>query len=250
MTGPAELAALLPAPLFLSGPQPCGYLPDRKATHLFTDPGPGLEPARYGRLLALGFRRSGAFLYRPHCFGCDACVPVRVPAGTFRPRRWARRTLERNRDLQRTLGPAAADAEHLDLYNRYLAWRHPGGTMACADAAEYRELLLAPWAETVELAFRLAGRLVAVAVTDRTADALSAVYTYYDPALAPRGLGTLAILEQLRLAREQGLPWVYLGYWIEGHAKMGYKARFRPLERLGPGGWVPLAPDRGGDGPR
>jgi arginine-tRNA-protein transferase len=126
------------------------------------------------------------------------------------------------------------------LYERYLRQRHPGGGMDEADASDFRRFLTAPWSPTLFLEMRLANRLVGVAVTDVCTNGLSAVYTFFDPDEHARSLGTFAILQQVALARRRGLPWVYLGFWIEGHPKMDYKRRFRPLQVRGTAGWAAM----------
>jgi len=126
------------------------------------------------------------------------------------------------------------------LYRRYLEARHPGGGMDDPSVEDFERFLTCPWSPTRFLELRQGGRLLGVAVTDVLPHGLSAVYTFYEPDLADRGLGTLAILEQIAWARREGLPHLYLGYWIAGHPKMHYKSRFRPLELLGPDGWREL----------
>jgi arginine-tRNA-protein transferase len=135
--------------------------------------------------------------------------------------------------------PGLTDERH-DLYARYLRARHPGGGMDDASDEDFSHFLASPWSPTVFLEFRLAGQLVAVAVTDVCETGLSAVYTFFEPDLPKRGLGTYAILRQIELTRTRELPHLYLGYWIEGHPKMGYKARFRGLQVLGADGWRTL----------
>lgn len=227
------------APLYLTGDHPCAYLPGRTARTLFLDPRAPMSPNLYGRMLAMAFRRSGVHVYRPACPGCHACVPVRIPVEEFTPDRSQRRNWERNgKDLTVRERPARFDPVHFDLYRAYLQHRHAESSMADATAESYEDFLLRPWGgDTVLLELRLADRLMGVAVTDRVERALSAVYTFFDPRLADRAPGTTAILCQIRRARELGLDWVYLGYWIEDCRKMRYKDRFRPVEALVDGTW-------------
>ncbi|MBK1702281.1 arginyltransferase [Thiococcus pfennigii] len=221
--------------LYLTGEQPCSYLPARQARSLFVDPLARLDGAHYRWLLAQGFRRSGRFVYRPACRGCRRCIAVRVPVAAFAPDRAQRRCARRNADLRIALRPAEFVPEHFALYRRYLATRHPDGKMAEGDANDFCRFLLDPWGGETELlelrtAAPRAGRLVAVAVTDVVPGALSAIYTFFDPDEAERSLGTFALLCQIAEARRRGLDQVYLGYWIEDCRKMRYKGRFRPLE--------------------
>ncbi|MFN2308562.1 MAG: arginyltransferase [Gammaproteobacteria bacterium] len=224
---------------FVTPPQPCPYLAGREATNLYADPD-RLDNRLYSRLAQLGFRRSGSQVYRPACIRCSACVPVRVPVAAFRPHRRDRRCLAENADLRPEWLTAHDSPEHFALYSRYLDARHPGGGMDHTTPEQYRQFLIGDWSDTGFLEVRLAGRLVAVAVTDRLEDGLSAVYTFYDPDLGARGLGNYCILRQIKQAQALRLPYLYLGYWVADAPKMAYKGRFRPLEVLGDGGWQAL----------
>ena len=229
--------------LFHTGLHECGYWPDRQARDLVLDPRDPRLADWYALALGWGFRRSGDIVYRPHCASCRACTPVRVPVDGFAPNRTQRRNLRRNADLVMRIYPAERTDEHVDLYRRYLSARHAGGGMDGHGAAEFEQFLVGRWSRTRFLEFRTSTRehtLLAVAVTDMTDDALSAVYTFYDPGEADRGLGTYAILRQLQWAAEEGRSHLYLGYWIAGHAKMDYKRRLRPLEAFDGRQWLPF----------
>ena len=231
--------------LYLTAEHACGYWPERQARDLVLDPGDPRLPMAYPFALGMGFRRSGRLIYRPHCLACHDCTPVRVPVAAFRPDRSQRRCLARNRDLQVAVVPASDSEETLALYVRYLQARHPDGGMATHDADDFRQFLLGDWPQVRFLEVRdgADGRLLAVAVTDQVAHALSAVYTFYAPEAGTRGLGTFAILQQLAWAAREGLDWLYLGYWIPGHPKMDYKRRFRPLEHYDGRSWRPMDED-------
>jgi arginine-tRNA-protein transferase len=232
-----------PAPrvrLFQTLPHPCGYFADRVAQNLVLDPAAPDLPELYALALTRGFRRAGGHVYRPQCPHCHACEPCRIVADAFVPDRSQRRCLARNRDLELAECEPGLNDERHALYARYLHARHPGGGMDDASREDFSQFLAAPWSPTVFLELRLHGTLVAVAVTDVCTTGLSAVYTFFDPDLPQRGLGTCAILHQVALARARGLPHVYLGYWIEHHPKMDYKRRFGALEVFGPDGWIPL----------
>jgi len=224
--------------LFQTLPHACGYYSGRTAQNLVIDPASPHLAQIYDVALAKGYRRAGGHVYRPYCQNCRACIAARIPAAAFVLDRSQRRTLKRNADLSQTLAPAVFRAEYFELYQRYLAARHAGGGMDDPEPEDFSRFLFTDWSPTRFLELRLGKRLVAVAVTDFASSGLSAVYTFYDPAMPARGLGTYAILRQIELARAHGLPHVYLGFWIAGHPKMDYKARFRPLELLGPQGWV------------
>lgn len=229
-----------PPKLLLTGEHPCPYLDDRLARNLVVDPAAIENAADHTAFSRIGFRRSGEFLYRPHCQGCSACVPIRVPAARFDWRRRFRRCLRRNEDLEAHVEPAAFTDEAFALYQRYQDVRHPGGPMADGDEHDYMGFIQSDWADTRLVHFRLEGRLVAVAVVDWLEDGLSAVYSFFDPDLASRSLGLYTILWQIRAAEERNLPYVYLGYWIQQSPKMAYKTDFRPAELLIEGHWQSL----------
>ena len=210
----------------------CSYLPGKLACSLYVDNEASLDAVTYSRLAEQGFRRSGDLVYRPNCRGCSACVPVRIPVARFAPNRSQLRSLRDNQDVAVIPKPAVYKDEHYRLFKRYLSSRHEDGGMADSSPEDYAGFLTSEWSETWFVEFRRQGALLAVAVVDRLDRGLSAVYTYFDPALGERGLGTLAVLWQIGEARRLGLDWVYLGFWIEDCRKMSYKDRFRPIEAL------------------
>lgn len=211
----------------------CSYLPGRQATTLFVDPQARITPTLYSELSLMGFRRSGDFLYRPHCNGCNACIPARIPVSRFRPRRRQRRTLRDNSDLVVTRETAQLTPEYYQLYARYIEIRHAGGDMYPPSQEQFRSFLMSSWSDTRFYCFRRQdGELLAVAVTDRLEDGLSAVYTFFDPQLPERSLGNQAVLWQIEECRRLGLPHLYLGYWVRECEKMAYKSDFQPLEIL------------------
>lgn len=216
--------------LFAGPRHSCGYLPDQTACNWFIDPALPLTPTLYAHLLTRGFRRSGGFVYRPSCPDCAACIPVRIPVDRFVEHRWATRTLKTNRDLVLSVHAQGISAEAFDLYRKYQRRRHPGGDMDYANRLEVEGFLYCTWLERLTLEWHCDGRLVAVSILDDVPDALSAVYTFFDPDLPRRSLGTYAILSAIALARARGYSWLYLGYWVEGSPKMSYKSRFQPLE--------------------
>ena len=224
--------------LFQTLPHSCGYFAERTAQNLVIDPAAPQLDQLYGAALERGFRRAGGHLYLPHCGHCRACTPCRIDVEQFAPDRAQKRCAKRNADIVISESMAGYNAERHALYERYLRQRHPGGGMDEADASDFRRFLTAPWSPTLFLEMRLGKRLVGVAVTDVCSNGLSAVYTFFDPDEHARSLGTFAILQQIALARRRGLPWVYLGFWIEGHPKMDYKRRFQPLQVRGNAGWA------------
>ncbi len=226
---------------YRSLPQACPYLPGREETLVLSDPAEAIGAERYSFLLQEGFRRNGAVAYRPDCRHCQACLSVRVPVGDFRPNRSQKRNLRRNADLRLELRPAQWEAEAEALFLRYLRHRHPGGGMDNQGERLYREMMEERGGvETVLLQSFLGDRLVAVALTDVLAAGCSAVYTFYEPDLPRRGLGTWSILAQLHWTARLGLPYLYLGYWIADSKKMAYKRQFQPLEAYTQGTWQVL----------
>lgn len=220
----------------------CGYYPERSARNIVVDPAAPQQSRLYDSLISGGFRRAGDHIFRPQCEGCRACIATRVRVADFSPSRGQRRNLKRNADLRLTLRPATPSAEVYELYRRYLAGRHPGGGMDDPSPEDFSGYLCSSWSTTRFLEFRLDETLVAVAVTDQVTTGYSAVYTFFDPDHAARGLGNYAILSQIRLAKRHHLPYVYLGYWLQDHPKMHYKLKFQPLEILSRGRWRASAP--------
>ena len=230
--------------LFQTGEHPCGYFPQRQARDLVLDPQDARLAELYPMALGWGFRRSGNLVYRPHCQQCRACVPVRVPAARFAPDRSQRRCLARNASLECRVLPAQRTDEQFALYQNYLAGRHANGGMDDHGPHEFDQFLIGHWPHARFLEIRAPGgnggrgKLLAVAVTDVTAVGLSAVYTFFDLEESARSLGTFAILQQIQWARRAALPHLYLGYWIQGHRKMDYKRRYRPLEYFDGRRWL------------
>jgi arginine-tRNA-protein transferase len=227
--------------LLLTEPHDCSYLDNHKATTAFVDPEAEIDTELYGRMSAMGFRRSGLYLYSPLCSTCNACVPARIPVMAFRPSRSQKRCLKRNGDITiKQLSHISFD-QHYPVYDRYISSRHHQGDMFPPSQEQFEQFLGNAWDCTKYLEFRMGGQLLGCAVVDRLPNALSAIYTYFDPDHAERSLGTLAVLLQIQLAQQLGLEYLYLGYWIEHCQKMNYKTNYRPLELLRENNWQ-LAP--------
>ena len=226
---------------FSTEPAPCPYLPDRRERRLVTMlDGPDPD-GLHDQLMQAGFRRSQGLAYRPACPGCSACVPVRIPVAHFRMTRPWRRIWRRNQDLAAAERAAAATREQFALFQRYLAGRHGESGMAGMGWGEFCTMIDDSPVDSRLVEWRRPdGSLIAASLTDRVASGLSGVYKFFDPAETRRSLGSQVILWHVRAAAAQGLPYVYLGYWIAGSPKMAYKVRFQPLEHLTPEGWRPL----------
>jgi leucyl-tRNA---protein transferase len=193
-----------------------------------------------------GFRRSQMIAYRPACDGCSACVSVRIVTREFAPSRSQKRLAKRNSDLMRAEVKAEATREQFALLRAYLDSRHSGGGMSDMGLFDYVAMVEETPVKTHIVEYREASndgrppRLLACALTDVLRDGLSMVYSFFHPGEDARSLGTQMILDHVAAAQARDLAYVYLGYWIRGSAKMAYKARFQPLEALGPDGWSRL----------
>ncbi|MEM1140850.1 MAG: arginyltransferase [Pseudomonadota bacterium] len=236
---------------YLTAESPCPYLPGRQERKIFTPLDANDAAHLHDHLTLQGFRRSQNIVYKPACKGCNACVSVRVAADQFSPGKTFRRLQNRNADLTSRDMPPIATHDQFRLMRTYLDNRHQDGGMADMTGLDYSAMVEETEVETRVIEYRLPeaptepggtatpGELVAVALTDVLGDGLSMVYSFFDPTLTTRSLGTYMILDHISRARGMGLPFVYLGYWVDGCRKMDYKRRFEPLEHLIGGHWVP-----------
>jgi len=238
---------------FLTAPSPCPYLPDRFERKVFAHLPLSDGATVNDSLTQVGFRRSQNIAYRPACEACTACVSARIPIGGYVFSRSERKVLSRNDDLERHLVEAEATMEQFDLLRRYLTARHANGGMAEMTWPDYVAMVEDTAVRTHIIEYRVRstdggpGDLVACALVDLMSDGLSLVYSFYDPALTRRSLGSYAILDHIIQAGLTSLPYVYLGYWVRGSEKMDYKVRFTPIELLKPEGWT-LVGGRDGKG--
>lgn len=223
---------------FLTIPSPCPYLPDRMERKIFTQLDPLDGPHLNNYLTHAGFRRSQNVIYRPACETCRECRSLRVRVAEFSASKTFRRTFKRNADLSVTLAPAIARQEQFALLTRYLNFRHPGGGMSDMDFSRYEMMVEECASETEIIEYRDSdGALIACMLIDRLDDGLSLVYSFFDPDASARSLGNFMILDQISRCHSEGLPYLYLGYWVPGSPKMHYKSRFQPAETLGHRGW-------------
>ncbi|HSF65466.1 MAG TPA: arginyltransferase [Paracoccaceae bacterium] len=227
---------------YVTAPQPCPYLEGRMERKLFTALQGEHAQKLNDTLSKQGFRRSQNVLYRPSCAECSACLSARIRVADFAPSRTQRRVARRNADLVRNTTSPWATEDQYALFRSYLDHRHAQGGMADMDIFEFAAMIeetpirsrVVEYSRPTEDGTRA---LAAVCLTDVFDDGLSMVYSFYDPALLERSLGTYLILDHVAMAREAGLPYVYLGYWVPGSRKMGYKAGFGALEIYKGGRW-------------
>ena len=229
---------------FVTNPSPCPYIPGKVERKVFTELN-GRHASELNEALGrIGFRRSQSVAYRPSCIDCSACVSVRVLAAEFEPNATQRKVMRRHADLEVSACKPWTTEEQYQLLRRYLAVRHPGGGMAEMDESDFADMVEQTPVRTYVIEYRepsvngRPGKLVGACLSDQQSDGLSMIYSFFDVGRdARKGLGTFIILDHIIRAARAALPYVYLGYWVEGSSRMAYKTGFRPLERLGRDGW-------------
>ena len=234
---------------FITAPTPCPYLPERQERKVFTHL-VGSDACQLHDVLSNGgFRRSQNIAYRPACEDCAACVSIRVPVDSFQWTKSFTRIYKKNRDLNSRFVEAKVAGQHYSLFSEYINSRHRDGGMSDMTVLDFSAMVDESPVKTNLIEYHQGpqvpladpdpqqGPLVAVALTDTLSDGLSMIYSFFSPNLPKRSLGTYMILDHIVKAKKLGLPYVYLGFWIEGSEKMAYKARFLPQERLTDNGW-------------
>ena len=230
----------LPARIGLSQPFECSYLPDRQEQLLVI-----LDPSCYSSnkfesLLGLGFRRSGNQIYRPHCPICSACCSVRVLADEFMPTKSQKRKLNKAKNRFEVKYSQVEREQYYPLYSKYISLRHQDGSMYPPDKSQFQSFLFCSWLTITFIELWDQENLVAVAVTDCMDNAISAIYTFFDPDYEHFSLGTVMILQQLKFAKQQHKQFVYLGYQIDECDKMKYKTQFLPAQKQLNDQWVAI----------
>lgn len=223
---------------YITPPHDCSYLSRRSARMVFLDPVQKINTVMLSELSRSGFRRSGDFIYRPECHLCRQCLSSRVPVDAFIANSSQKKAIQKNKDLRVQVRPThQAQDIHYHLYERYIRLRHADGDMFPPSYEQFEKFLLHSCADSFFLELWKDEQLVSVATCDQLDDGISAVYTFFEPDMSTRSLGVYSILQQIELVKQQGLKYLYLGYWVPHSSKMNYKIQYTPLEILLDGQW-------------
>lgn len=235
MTSPAD-SILQKIQFYVTAPYTCSYLPNQLAQSIIATPQHLVDGHQYSGLIQQGFRRSGKFVYRPHCENCNACIPVRLPVADFQETRSQKRAFKQHATLEASVSTLSFDEAHFALYKAYQIARHEGNEQE-ETAEQYRNFLVQSNVDSLFISFTLNGILKMVSVVDILEDGVSAVYTFYDTTDSKASYGTYSILWLIEWCKQLKLPYLYLGYWIKSSQKMAYKENFSPQEALIDGEW-------------
>jgi len=238
MTSPAD-SALHKIQFYVTAPYTCSYLSNQLAQSIIATPQHLVDGYQYSGLIQQGFRRSGKFVYRPHCENCNACIPVRLPVTDFRASRSQKRAYKQHQHLEAIVSTLSFDEAYFALYKAYQIARHEGNAQE-ETAEQYRNFLVQSNVESLFISFTLNGVLKIVSVVDIVEDGVSAVYTFYDTADTKASYGTYSIMWLIDWCKQLKLPYLYLGYWIKNSQKMAYKENFGPQEALIDGEWLKI----------
>ncbi len=238
MTTPAD-SALQKIQFYVTAPYSCSYLASQLAQSLIATPQHLIDGHQYSGLIQQGFRRSGKFVYRPHCENCNACIPVRLPVADFQARRSQKRAYKQHQNLDASVSTLSFDEAHFALYKAYQIARHEGNVQE-ETAEQYRNFLVQSNVDSLFISFTLDGVLKIVSVVDIVEDGVSAVYTFYDTEDTKASYGTYSIMWLINWCKQLKLPYLYLGYWIKNSQKMAYKENYGPQEALIDGEWLKI----------
>jgi arginine-tRNA-protein transferase len=225
---------------YVTTPYPCGYLPNQLAQSLIATPQHLTNAYHYSGLIQQGFRRSGKFVYRPHCENCRACISVRLPIAEFLASRSQKRAFKQHQSLEVSISRLNFDETQFTLYQAYQAARHQEADDSKEEkdpATQYRDFLVQTNVDSLSISFTLNDQLKMVSIVDIVEDGISAVYTFYDTTDSKASYGTYSVLWLIEWCKQLGLPYLYLGYWIQDSQKMAYKRNFMPQEALMNGQW-------------
>jgi arginine-tRNA-protein transferase len=222
---------------------PCNYLEDQNEQLLVCMEENDALSQDYSTLIQVGFRRSGEQLYRPHCKNCQACESLRVLVSSFAPSKSQKRVINKNKDVQIKIVDQERD-DYYPLYERYISASHQDGSMYPPSYEQYRNFIHCQWQSPIFIEGRIDNKLIGVAVTDEINGGLSALYTFFEPSLAKRSLGTFFITQQIKACQKANLPYLYLGYQIDKCNKMNYKNKFYPHQRFIENKWILFTQDK------
>ena len=235
MTTPAD-SVLQKIQFYVTAPYACGYLPQQMAQSLIATPQHLVDGHQYSGLIQQGFRRSGKFVYRPHCEKCNACIAVRLPITDFQPSRSQQRAFKQHSGLEVSITSLNFDEAQFALYQAYQVSRHEANE-AEESVEQYQNFLVQSNVDSLCISFTLEGQLKIVSVVDIVEDGVSAVYTFYDTSMSKASFGTYSIMWLIEWCKQLKLPYLYLGYWIKDSRKMAYKQNYAPQEALIDGEW-------------
>lgn len=221
-------------------PSPCPYLPNRYETKILTNLNDPHAEYLYSGLINIGFRRSQTIAYKPMCQNCHACQSIRIIVQDFFPNKTQKRILKKNQNLYRKIVPPHLKHTHYTLYKSYMNQRHTDEEMAKMTFDDIQAMVEQTTIDTVivEYYHKDTDELQGWVITDLTQNGPSMVYSVFSPAYEKHSLGTYAILNHIDFATELGMPYLYLGYWIQECQKMMYKTNFTPYELLKDMTWI------------
>jgi arginine-tRNA-protein transferase len=232
---------MISIPLFLTDQHPCSYLDKRNSQSAFVHPSISLNTKIYSQLIEQGFRRSGNEVYTPHCPTCSECIPTRLEVEQFIPNKNQKRCLKKNQQTSIIVKPAHFEQTHFELYLRYQSHKHEESDMVNSSKEDYINFLASSWCNTLFVEFSINKELAAIAVVDILDNALSAVYTFFEPQFSQYSLGNYAVLWQIEHAKKMQMDFVYMGFWIKDCRKMSYKTQYQPIQGFMDNEWKAFA---------